>query len=217
VAERWQLFGLASAAGLAAWLAWELAREPVPPVADDAAPVALEVTGVPDLEFDEPDLLDFHATLERPLFNDDRQPDEAPADAPEQAGQAPEALPPVRLTAIITEADGRSALLQQAGDPQPSRLREGERLGGWTVLDIQEDKVVLGSAERRSEIPLRVFEPAPPPRPVRPARRPRAAGAPETRRSLARVPRPADEEPEDRADRPEDNRDGEPNRRRDDE
>jgi hypothetical protein len=204
VADRGPLIALVTAVLLGAWLAWEFTREPaaVAP-ADDVASAELAELPPLDLEFEQPDLLDFQATLDRPLFNEDRQPDELVATAGEEPGEVPQAARvPLRLSAIISDAEGRSALLQQPGAETPQRVHEGERIAGWTVLEISDEAVVLGSGEQRSEIPLRVFEAAPPPRPVAarpPARSARTAVQPR-RPPLARSQLQVDEDEQDRRD-----------------
>jgi hypothetical protein len=202
VADRGQLVALLTAVLLGGWLAWELVRAPAAVVpTDPGAPAELAAVPPRDLEFDQPDLLDFQATLDRPLFNEDRQPDDTITAGGDEPGDAPQtAPPPLRLSAIITDAAGRSALLQQPGAEMPQRVREGERIAGWTVLEISDEAVSLGSGERRSEIPLRVFEAAPPPRPLASRPPPRTSRtAIQTRRPpLARPQLRVDEDEQDR-------------------
>jgi hypothetical protein len=181
VAERWQQLGWVTAAGLAAWLLYELTR--VPEVPAPPPPVAASDPGAePAAEAPRQDLAMLRVTLERPLFDDDRRPN-PPADgtaaAPEPA--APSRLPPVRLTAVIvTPGGGRMVLLQPEGE-ETQRARQGDQIAGWRVEEISDEAVVLSAGGERSTLPLRVFEthaaktPARPVarrRPVDPARKP---------------------------------------------
>ena len=203
MAERWQQLGWVTAAGLAAWLLYELTR--VPEVPAPPPPVAASDPGAePAAEAPRRDLAMLRVTLERPLFDDDRRPN-PPADgtaaAPEPA--APSRLPPVRLTAVIvTPGGGRMVLLQPEGE-ETQRAHQGDQIAGWRVEEISDEAVVLSAGGERSTLPLRVFEthaaktPARPVarrRPVDPARKPPAKPAPAPAPAETAAPR-ADAEP----------------------
>lgn len=195
------------------WLAFELTRQgqvpTEPPPGDAAAP---EIVDLPDLAVEPPLLAEFKATLERPLFNQDRRPDEGAADADTGNDEpaAPGTLANLRLSAVIVDPEGRSALLQVAGNQQAQRVTEGGEIAGWRLEEVRDDAVVLTSGGRRTELPLRTFEP-PRPVPVRPRnlppRRPPATAVPRRR-----VPTPpptaaddqAEAEPAEKAVRPDD-------------
>lgn len=134
----WSLILLA--ASLGAVIAWEIAasRDDVP-----AAPPPSRTTS-PNLPATPPVMPTgversagwVATTLARPLFRPDRRP---PAATPSGPAPAEEALP--RLTGIMVSGDGRSAIF--AGSPQPIVLREGGRLGGFTVHLIESGQVTL--------------------------------------------------------------------------
>jgi hypothetical protein len=174
VASRWRHLGALTAAGLAAWLAYELSWTPsLPPAPAPAADAAL--AELPRLEVDAPALSSLRATLERPLFDDDRRPnapDAVAASGPESAAAGK--LPPVRLSAVIVAADGsRTALMQPDGQEQPQRVRKGDQVAGWRIDEISDEGVVLNAGAERLVVPLRVFEPQAPKGTTRaPARRP---------------------------------------------
>jgi hypothetical protein len=176
VADRWTQFGAGTAVVLAAWLAWELTAPPrlsgaQAPTPDDAA-IAL-----PTLEIAPPDLATLRATLERPLFDDDRRPDApdaAGATAPETAAASKAA--PVRLSAIVVAPDGsRLALVKPDGQQEAQRVRTGDSVAGWKVTEISDEAVSLAAGDQRTVVPLRVYEsPSARPRARKPPRRPPA-------------------------------------------
>jgi hypothetical protein len=171
VVERLRYAGLLSAAVLAAWLSYEVTREPAIATTPASAQAGeIDAFEVPDLEVEPPDLLTLRATLERPLFDDDRRPDEEEVQVDSGPLQpAPVGGPPLVLSAVIVDEEGsRSALLQTPGEKLPKRVLEGEEVGGWRLEEIRDDGVVLTANGRRTEMPLRVFEAPPPPRPARP-------------------------------------------------
>ena len=84
-------------------------------------------------------------TLARPLFRPDRRPAVPGASSP---AAAEEPLP--RLTGIMVTAEGRSAIF--AGKPQPVVLREGGRLGTFTVHTIEAGLVTLRGPDGQREL-----------------------------------------------------------------
>lgn len=176
MAERWQYLGWVTATAFAGWLMYELTWTPQIPAPPAPVTDADPATPPPGMEVQPRDLTKLRATLERPLFDDDRRPNavaDAGGPAPEPA--APAKLPPVRLSAVIVAADGsRTALLQPDGQ-EPQRVRQGEQVAGWQVDEIGDEAVVLHSGSERSAVPLRVFEPKATKASARPAA-PRRAG-----------------------------------------
>lgn len=188
MAERWRQIGLGSAAALAAWLVYELTASPRLPEPPAAASEAAAFT-LPSLEIAPPDLATLRATLERPLFDDDRRPNVA-----EEAAASPEAVQaakaaPVRLSAIVVASDGsRMALVKPEGQDEPQRVRLGETVAGWKVAEMSDEAVTLTAGDQRVVVPLRVYEPPsarsqprkpPRRRSVETARRPATQAAPE--------------------------------------
>jgi len=160
VAERWHQIGVGSAVALAAWLVYELTAAPrlpeAPAAASDAAAIAL-----PSLEIAPPDLATLRATLERPLFDDDRRPDLPDGSAASEVDAGGKAAP-VRLSAIVVASDGgRMALVKPEGQDEPQRVRVGEAVAGWKVAEISDEAVTLTAGDQRVVVPLRVYEPPP--------------------------------------------------------
>jgi hypothetical protein len=124
VADRRRYLGWVTAAALAGGLLYELSWTPAVPVPPTvgADAVLAEPAG---LEAEASDLAALRATLERPLFNEDRRPDSLGEGAAGSA--AASKLPAIRLSAVIVAADGgRTALVQPEGQERPVRVRKGD-------------------------------------------------------------------------------------------
>jgi hypothetical protein len=186
--------GVVSAILAGAWLAYELLHQPQAPqpLANAEGPPLDEIV-IPDLAVEAPLLAEFDNTLERPLFRPDRRPGEdAEEEAAGDATPAPtDAVTNLRLSAIIVEADERSALLEQPGMEQAQRVHVGESIGGWLLEEVRDDAVVLSAGGRRTDLVLRTYE-APPIPPARPTRAVQPRRPPGTRPSRRPLPPPPD-------------------------
>lgn len=127
----------------------------------------------------------FAAIATRPLFSPTRRPPEGSVDSP--TGPVSSDLSGYVVTGIVTSADGGVAILEKSGGV-PGRepglvLSPGDTIEGWTLEEIQDDRIVLLKDGEREELALRKDEARPR------ARRPRA-GAPGAapRRVLPRAP-----------------------------
>lgn len=175
-----QLFGMASLALLLGWATWEASWKPgsLPP--PQSAELLPSLTPMTPLRFGA--LSDYPATLERPLFFPDRRlpgAEQTTAAAESDTAIAPRVVTGARptLRAVIVEGEQRSALLQQPGELTSTRVRIGERIGDWRLIDIEQDGVTLELDGRRQELPLREFDPAPAvSTPSAPARQHRLSG-----------------------------------------
>jgi hypothetical protein len=175
-------FGAIAAAALATWLTYELTREPAVPTppapTTDAAPVEL-----PRLAVDLPTLASLRATIERPLFDEDRRPDPV-GDAPGAKTEADAGKPlPARLSAVVVGAGGkRSVLVELTGQDRPVLVGKGDQVGGWRVEEIEDEAVVLNAGGQRTVVPLRTFDRSPgrhvSTRPATPRRPPPKAAPP---------------------------------------
>lgn len=159
MARRWVGLGAIAIVGFAAWLSYELTRPPAAP--EPPAPTAdAPLAELPGLDLQPPALASLRATLERPLFNEDRRPI-APADATAAGADKPDTGKPLpmRLSGVIVGADGRrSVLVEVSGEEQPQRVGAGDKVAGWRVEEIGDDAVVLSAAGQRSVVPLRTFK-----------------------------------------------------------
>jgi hypothetical protein len=122
-------------------------------------------TELPTASFALPELASLSDTVARPLFLPNRRvPEQGEDTTPEPA---PTAGPPKAnrflLSAIVIIDDERIALLSDATTGSLSRVKEGERVSGWEVAEINDDSVVLVSGANREQLPLRTFGAPPPP------------------------------------------------------
>jgi hypothetical protein len=161
------LLGLVAAAAAGA-LYLELRPEP-PLAATRPAPQVARVAAAPTVAEAGDDQVAL--ILARPLFNPTRRPAGLAAIAEAGVG-----LP--RLAGIVIDEAGRSAIFAAADSAKPLVLREGGRLGGWSVRTIEAAAVTLdgpdgtrvlhlGFAKRAA--PESGPQPAPPLRPARAA------------------------------------------------
>lgn len=144
------------------------ARAPVPAeiAAGGAAPVELNpIAGL--------DPKSYASILERPLFNPSRQP--RPPEAPPEETLMPEPeLPPLppepapepppagpnagdyRLLGVSAGPDGRLAAVEVASTSEVIYVRQGDTAGEWTVLEVGDRSVTIGSSE--NAVTLNLFE-----------------------------------------------------------
>jgi len=106
---------------------------------------------------------------DRPLFNPDRRPPPppaAPTPEPEPSATEPKTAvpepppppppePPVgRLHGVIGGSGAWLVIFQQDGDTV-RRLKEGEELDGWRIVEIQPHAVVFARGDHLHTVPLR--------------------------------------------------------------
>ncbi|WP_213379913.1 hypothetical protein [Allochromatium tepidum] len=116
---------------------------------------------------------------ERPLFRPDRRP-EPPVDeqpGPEVAQESAD-LSVFDLNAVLITPDIVSAWVRDPAQPKLRRLRIGDDLQGWAVLDIQEDRVLLERQGQQDALILRDYSKA----------APASAPSPPARKALPRPP-----------------------------
>lgn len=84
----------------------------------------------------------FSESDQRPLFSASRRPSPPPppAELPAPALPSP---PRVTLVGTIIGAETKIAMLRLAGTPAVQRVSEGQAIGGWTVVGVQRNKVIL--------------------------------------------------------------------------
>jgi general secretion pathway protein N len=185
------LIALVLLAGLTLqWLGWP---PPMPVVESANAPggnPSVVSSTQPDLlarleTFDTRD--NYASIVERPLFRPDRKPEPL---SDEPAGTlGPEAsveLSAFDLSAVLITSETVSAWVRDPTQLKLRRLRIGDDLQGWSVTDIQEDRVLLERQGRQDALVLRDYsKPAPataPPaaRKVPPRPPPRVPARPES-------------------------------------
>lgn len=109
-----------------------------------------------------PALEAFAETLQRPLFNADRQPFAATGpEEPEKPVLRASPRPEVRLTAIVAQDDAHSALFHSGRSGETTHLSLGDELEGWKLVGLTDDSATLQQGRERIELELREFEQAP--------------------------------------------------------
>jgi general secretion pathway protein N len=159
------------------WSDWPPST-PAPPTAPPAAaiqPATGENTAAGLKPLDDKE--EYAEVKERPMFRPDRrrQTDD-PEDAAAAPPEAPGELNGMDLTGIVISPTVSTAWVKDPAQALPVRLRRGETLVGWTVQDIETDRLVLERQGKTDTLILRDFNKpgasAPPPA----AQRPPAAG-----------------------------------------
>ena len=99
--------------------------------------------------------------IERPLFRPDRKPE--PLSDEQPGPEIPEGsteLSAFDLNAVLITPDIVSAWVRDPAQPKLRRLRIGDDLLGWSVTDIQEDRVLLERQGQQDALILRDYSKA---------------------------------------------------------
>jgi hypothetical protein len=168
-AARWTTAALAVlCAGLGAAVVVELTGGlPLAPEVTAAPPTAPQLDWSREpVEFEPPSRDEIEAIAERPLFSASRRPF-VPAEA-EPESMPVQSLPPLQLIGVLLTEQQRAALVQPVGEGDPTWVREGNRVQGWRVEKIEQDRVQVRAGERLETVELRPDTAVPPkPRPKR--------------------------------------------------
>lgn len=138
------------------WTRPYVASDTPPPAGQDATGL---VESVIASAYDMPPLEHFAETLERPLFRSDRRPYTAPQPVMvHEPAPAPVAKIPldeqVALRATIIIGEKRIALLHDIANDSPLRLSRGERVHGWTLVEVDTNSVGLQKGDARTDLAL---------------------------------------------------------------
>ncbi len=88
-----------------------------------------------------------------PIFSASRTPIASHVDTAH--GGTSSALPTdVSLIGVIIEGKTRMALLKAASEPFARSVPQGGQIGGWTVMEVDPDRIVLSSGATKQEILL---------------------------------------------------------------
>jgi hypothetical protein len=101
------------------------------------------VTPASTLRFAMPPEDRFAAIDARPIFLPTRKPPLLPDTAAANQPATPPPLPAMVLVGIILDGANHLALLKSPGAPFVQTLSVGAALGGWTIAEIDADKIVL--------------------------------------------------------------------------
>ncbi|EGV31319.1 hypothetical protein ThidrDRAFT_2185 [Thiorhodococcus drewsii AZ1] len=107
--------------------------------------------------------------LERPLFRPDRRPLPPEEDVPDEPSTPDNAveLDTVDLTAVLISPALVSAWIRDPAQPKLVRLRIGDEYSGWSVQQIQEDRVLMERQGEEHALRLRDYSKASPTAPAR--------------------------------------------------
>lgn len=160
-----RLAGMAAVAALlGGYLAFDYFGPFLPSGSDDAAvrgtslprSAAVKLNPLQDLDPDS-----FEAIVNRPLFNPSRQPRPpepvvaAPPPVVEQPPPEPPPPPPpqgpgpedYKLLGVASGPDGRVAALRVASSGDVVYLRKGETIDSWSVVDVGDRSVAIGTQD----------------------------------------------------------------------
>ena len=99
----------------------------------------------PEIHFNAPPIEDLQAVLERPVFAPNRRsPSEVVAEAP-----VPKTFD-FALKGIVIDGDERIAVFLPNAKGKVVRLREGDQMQGWTLMQVEVDHVVLARGDRET-------------------------------------------------------------------
>lgn len=144
--------------GMQRWLA---GGEPDTSAIQVAAPAPGAPSALETRRFELPAEGEYAEVTARPLFNEDRRPEQrdeaaqgAEAVAAEEAATEP---PPVSLTGVIITPDERIAMLQNTKNREYVTLKQGEPLEGWTLEEVEHRRIVLSTGGRQQVVELEVY------------------------------------------------------------
>ena len=95
----------------------------------------------------------YDAIVARPLFTVDRRPFVPPTEETEPVSLPPGPSVEFELTAIVTSAAARMALLKTSSSAEVRKVTVGQAIDGWTLVEVREDGIVL-----RNGTDVRVLE-----------------------------------------------------------
>jgi hypothetical protein len=117
------------------------------PAADPVAPAAAASIVVPDRD-------SLAVIVERPVFSESRRPS--------RSDEGPAPTLDFTLVGVVISGRERSAIVQPPRGGTVLRLAEGQEVGGWTVVEITPDHIVVRHDTTEAEMPLEYTTPAPP-------------------------------------------------------
>jgi hypothetical protein len=137
------------------------------PEAGDATPPSLPAPKAVPPPFAMPDEASLTAILERPVFSESRRPSGGPDDRKTTQTD-------FTLAGVVISARERSALIHPTQGRVIQRLKEGDDIGGWMLVEIALDRIKVRRGAVETEI-LIDYAASPPPGPRTEVRKPKPA------------------------------------------
>jgi hypothetical protein len=98
------------------------------------------------------------ATLERPLFAPNRRKANLPPSLPVSIAaaptQRPSGPPNVILIGVVSDGQGRFAVVRADGAVKETRVRVGDNIESWRVSQIAERELTLASGDRELSVAM---------------------------------------------------------------
>ncbi len=106
--------------------------------------------------FDPPPIEQFAAIVERPIFTATRRTARRqPVAPPAPASSRGLILGRYQVVGVVVTPGNRLVLLKRLGGAETIRLKEGEEIDGWTLVNVTRNDVVLESGGRQEKIEVR--------------------------------------------------------------
>ncbi len=103
-----------------------------------------------------PPIEQFAAIVERPIFTATRRTARRQPVAPSApASSGGRILGRYQVIGVVVAPGNRLVLLRRLGGAETIRLKQGEEIDGWTLVEVTRDEVVLESGGRREKIEIR--------------------------------------------------------------
>jgi type II secretory pathway component PulC len=161
------------------------------PESDDAALPSLPAPMSSPPYFAMPDKASLAVILERPVFSETRQP----SGDPDSVRAAPADF---TLAGVVISPSERSALVQPGNGGMIQRVREGDDIGGWMLMEIALDRIKVRRGAVETEM-LIDYAAAVPPGPRTESRKQKPGANQPTQKPAKQPPAPpgdAEAEPE---------------------
>lgn len=109
-------------------------------------------------DFTLPPIEEYQVVVERPLFISGRRPP-----VPDAVSATKEPVKPtlsnlqIQLIGVVIKPEGQSVLVRDKKTKKTSYLAKGDKINGWTIEQIDPDRLLLTQLGRREELSLRVY------------------------------------------------------------
>ena len=109
-------------------------------------------------DFNLPPIEHYQVIIERPLFISGRRPLEPEAvSATKESVKSTLSNLQVQLIGVVIKPEGQSVLVRDKKTNKTSYLAKGDRINGWTIDQIEPDRLLLTQLGKTEELSLRVY------------------------------------------------------------